>query len=95
MDSESNNAYVLEIKHLKETPDRIIDELFRTSDKYRNAGRSYKAGIETVQYQKMLALEIRNQMRIRDKFFLLEDVNPQGDKVARIRSILQPRYSNR
>lgn len=40
-------------------------------------------------------MEIRNQMRIRDKFFMLEDVNPQGEKEARIRSLIQPRYSTR
>ena len=94
-DPTNNYAYLLEAKQLKETPDNIISELFQTVGKYRNAGKSYRAGIETVQYQKMLAMEIRNQMRIRDKFFNLEDVSPQGEKEARIRSMLQPRYSSR
>jgi phage terminase large subunit-like protein len=32
---------------------------------------------------------------MRDKYFTLEDVKPSGEKNARIRSILQPRYSSR
>jgi hypothetical protein len=43
----------------------------------------------------MLALEIRKQMNIRNIFFTLDEITPQGEKEARIRSILQPRYSNR
>ena len=42
----------------------------------------------------MLALEIRKQMNIRNQFFHLEEVRPTGEKVARIRTSLQPRYSN-
>jgi hypothetical protein len=43
----------------------------------------------------MLAIEIRKQMNIRNIFFTLDEIRPQGEKIARIRSILQPRYSNR
>lgn len=50
--------------------------------------------IEVVQYQKMLSLEITKQMRLRDKFFTLEEVRPQWEKEARIISALQPRYSS-
>ena len=57
-DPTNNYAYLLEAKQLKETPDNVISELFQTVTKYRNAGKSYRAGIETVQYQKMLAMEI-------------------------------------
>ena len=42
----------------------------------------------------MLALEIRKQMNIRNIFFVLDEINPQWEKQARIRTILQPRYSN-
>jgi len=42
----------------------------------------------------MLALEIRKQMRVRDKVFLLEELRPTGEKEARITSALQGRYSN-
>jgi len=43
----------------------------------------------------MLALELRKQMNIRNIFFTLDEIHPQGEKEARIRTILQPRYSNK
>lgn len=94
-DTVSNNIYLLEVKQIKATPDTIINEVFQTSDKYKWAWLSYRFGIEVVQYQKMLAMEIKNQMRIRDKYFTIEEVRPNWEKNARIRSILQPRYSSR
>jgi phage terminase large subunit-like protein len=42
----------------------------------------------------MLAIELKKQMNIRNIFFVLDEIRPQGEKEARIRSILQPRYSN-
>ena len=36
IDSNSNLTYLLEVKRLKCSPSDIIDELFRTSDKFRN-----------------------------------------------------------
>jgi len=93
-DPESNLVYLLEVKKIKEEPDWIIDEVFATTDKYKNAWKSYRMWIEVVQYQKMLALEIKKQQRIRDKFFLLEEVRPQWEKEARIKSALQWRYSS-
>lgn len=42
----------------------------------------------------MLALAIRDEMRKRDFHFTMEEVNPRGEKEARIRSILQPLYSS-
>lgn len=43
----------------------------------------------------MLILEVKKQMRLRDYFFVLDEVLPMGEKEARIRSTIQPRYSNR
>jgi len=94
VDTVSNLIYLLEVKKLKEQPDKIIDELFETTDRFKNQWASYRAWIEIVAYQKMLALEITKQMRLRDKFFLLEEVNPQWEKEARIVSTLQGRYSS-
>lgn len=54
-----------------------------------------RVGIETIQYQKMLAMEIRKQMTIRNRYFVLEEIRPTAEKEARIRTTLQPRYSNR
>jgi predicted phage terminase large subunit-like protein len=43
----------------------------------------------------MLALEIKKQMQLKDRWFTMEEVKPMGEKEARIKSTLQPRYSNR
>lgn len=71
-------------------PDEIIDNVFATFTKWKPK----RIGIEVVAYQKMLALEIKKQMNIRNLYFVLDEINPQGEKEARIRTILQPRYSN-
>lgn len=90
IDDRSNNIYVLDVFADRIEPDAIIDNLFRIVKEFNVR----KVGIEVVQYQKMLALEIKKQMRIRDTFFVLDEVKPMGEKEARIRAILQPRYSN-
>lgn len=95
VDSITNLIYLLEVKQLKETPDEIIEQVFITRDKFHKIWHTYKLWIEVIQYQKMLALEIQKQMRLRDKFFLMEEVRPQWEKEARIRASLQPRYSNK
>lgn len=93
IDRMSNNIYLLQVKAIKETPDNIINEVFATAWDFLNYWKSFKFGIEVVQYQKMLALEIKKQMTVRDAFFYLEEVRPQGEKEARIRTSLQWRYS--
>lgn len=94
IDKASNYVYLLEVKKFKESPDIIIDEIFDTAKRYMNYWKSYRAWIEVVQYQKMLALEINKQMRIRDCFFVLEEVRPMWEKEARIKTTLQPRYAS-
>ena len=89
-DTRSNNIYVLEVIQERMLPDRLIDEVFRVVRDWKPR----KVWLEVVQFQKMLALEFRNQMRIRDRYFTLEEITPRWEKEARIRSILQPRYSN-
>lgn len=93
IDGMSNNIYLLQVKAFKETPDKILDECFETAKEFSKYGKTYRMWIEVVQYQKMLALEIKKQMRIRDFYFLLEEVRPSGEKQARIRTNLQGRYS--
>ena len=90
LDKKSNNIYVLEVLAWKMLPDEIIDNTFKTYLKWKPK----RIWIEVVQYQKMLAIEIKKQMNIRNIFFVLDEINPQWEKIARIRSILQPRYSN-
>lgn len=91
-DIQSNLRYTLEVKQIKALPDEIIKELFNTAKEWKWKGQSYKAGIEVVQYQKMLALSIKDEMRKQDFHFLLEEVTPRWEKEARIRTILQPLY---
>ncbi len=90
----NNIVYILEVKHLKTTPDNIINEVFDTAMRYKSMWRAYRFWIEVVAYQKMLSLEITKQMRIRNQFFILNETRPTWEKNARIRTILQPRYSS-
>ncbi len=89
IDRRNNFIYVLECIAERMLPDKIIDTIFQTQRKWWS-----KVGIEEVQYQKMLILEVQKQMRVRNTFFTLEWVKPQWEKVARIRSTLQGRYSS-
>lgn len=88
--NQMNQIYILDIRHGKMLPDEIINNVFSVVMQYN----PLSVGIETVQYQKMLALEIRKQMQIRNTFFNMQEVSPTWEKNARIRSTLQPRYSN-
>jgi len=90
IDVKSNNIYLLNAWWDRVEPDRIIDKLFEIVLEYKPE----RVGIETIQYQKMLALEIRKQMTIRNRYFVLEEVKPKAEKEARIRTTLQPRYAN-
>lgn len=86
----NNRVFVLDILHDRMNPDELINSTFNTYLKWKP---SY-IWLETVQYQKMLAFEMRKQMNSRNIFFNLIEVNPMGEKNARIRTLLQPRYSN-
>lgn len=90
LDMKSNNIYILDIFRKRVEPDELIDNLFSIVRKFNPE----TVWIETVQYQKMLALEIRKQMNIRNLYFYLEEVKPMWEKEARIKATLQPRYSN-
>lgn len=91
INQKTNDIYLLDVFADRIQPDNIIENLFRIVDKFK----PNKVWIEIVAYQKMLALEIRKQMKIRNKFFVLEEVNPSWEKQARILSWLQARYSNK
>lgn len=87
---QNNRIYVLDIFHERFEPSDVINALFQIVQQYRPE----RVGIEVVAFQKMLALEIRKQMNIRNIFFTLDEINPMWEKEARIRTILEPRYSN-
>lgn len=82
------NVLVLNVRRGHMAPKTIIDQLF---DVYR----TYKpevVGVEDVAYQRMLIQEIRAEMFRRNETFVLKEVRPQGQKEARISSILHARY---
>lgn len=87
---QNNRIYILDIFHEKVEPSDSINALFEIVKQYRPE----RVGIEVVAFQKMLALEIRKQMTIRNTFFNLDEINPMWEKEARIKTILEPRYSN-
>jgi len=86
----NNRIYILDIIHDRMNPTDIINRIFETNIKWH----PISIGIEVVAYQKMLALEIRKQMNMRNMIFNLVEVNPMWEKNARIRTLLQPRYWN-
>ena len=87
--SEKNDIYILETVRKKMLPDEIIDEVFRLHRKWGGT-----VGMEDVQYQKMLILETRKQMSLRNQFFTLIEIKARGEKESRIRAVLQPRYES-
>jgi predicted phage terminase large subunit-like protein len=87
---QNNRIYVLDIFHERVEPSDSINALFEIVKQWRPE----RVGVEVVAFQKMLALEIKKQMTIRNTFFNLDEINPMGEKNARIRTILEPRYSN-
>lgn len=54
------------------SPTDIINAVFEANMRWN----PHSIGIEVVAYQKMLALEIRKQMNLRNMFFNLIEVNP-------------------
>jgi len=94
LDPVSNIIYLLEVKRLKDDTWVIIDEVFKTAALFHRVWNSFKFWVENIAFQKMLAQAIKKEMRIRDFFFSLVEVWSQGEKNARIKVSLQPRYLN-
>ena len=86
---QSDNIFVTDIFHERCGTDKTIDYVFYITKKYK-----HKAfGIETVAFQKMLAIEIEKEMTVRRQYFILEKIQPMGEKVVRIRTALETRYA--
>jgi predicted phage terminase large subunit-like protein len=90
--TETGEIYILETIKKRMLPDEIIDTLFGLVSKW-NREKLVEVGIENVQYQKMLILEVQKQMKMRGKYFMLREVQPYGEKEARIRAAMQARYA--
>lgn len=90
---DKNNVYVLDAKGIKVNPQMLVEEIFRIADMYQPV---HKVLIETVTSQIMLMDLLQNEMRQRNKFFVLEEVKPQNNenKPTHIRSLI-PHYANR
>ena len=93
VDIESNYIYLLQVKRLKTTTWIVLDEVFKTARMFRDIWLSYKFWVEIIAFQKMLWNAIKKEMRLRDFFFTFIEVWSQWNKVARIKTSLQPRYS--
>ena len=87
--TRDNHTYVIDIFRDRILPDEIINKTLELAEVHKVDA----IGIEVVQYQKMLALELKKQMISRGKMYHLHEMKPTGEKEARIRSTLQPRYS--
>lgn len=90
LDKKNNNVYIIDVTAGKFLPDEIINHTFRIIDTFK----PQKVGIETNQFQKMLEIELRKEMRKRNNFFVLEWQTSSMNKEAKIRTVLQNRYNN-
>lgn len=86
----NNQIFILDVFRERVEPDDLFLNLFRIADEWKPD----RIWIESVAFQKMLILEFKKQMELRNKFYTLDEVRPMGEKEARIKAILQPRYSN-
>jgi phage terminase large subunit-like protein len=84
-----NRIYIMETVKKRMNPDEIIDKLFFLQKKWGGA-----VGIENVAYQRMLILEMRKQMLLKNAWFTLIEIPSRGEKEARIRATLQPRFAS-
>lgn len=83
--------YVLEARQLKVNASQLVDEIF----KYVEIYKPRKVMVETVSAQIMLLDLLRNKMKERNKFFTIEEVQPNTTetKAIRIRGLI-PYYAN-
>lgn len=58
--TRDNDIYILDVFRERVEPDELISNILRIGEKFK----PNTIGIETVQFQKMLALEIKKQMRM-------------------------------
>lgn len=82
--------YILDIVREHFSPNDIINQIFHLKDKWQLAD----IALETVAYQKTLAYTLRDQMRLKNKYFHITELKPNNrSKDERIKA-LQPLYEN-
>lgn len=89
--TEDNTVYILEAKQIRLDPKGLIDEIFRLVDQYPEP----IVLVETWIAQIMLVDLLRAEMAKRNKWFLIQEVEPSNreNKAVRIRALI-PHYAN-
>lgn len=87
--SEFGKKYILQIKRGKWNPFELIDQIFDTYSDFK----SNIVGIESVSYQKSLRFYLEDEMKRRDIYLPLDEINPDTriTKEMKIKG-LQPFY---
>lgn len=76
-------------------PNTFLDMLFSMEAKYRAmTGSSVYIGFEKAKLEKVMKWLAGQEMRRRGEYLILKDVKWDGDKISRIVTTLEPRYSN-
>jgi predicted phage terminase large subunit-like protein len=87
----NNDVCILYAEQLKLNPDRLVYEIFRLYERYRFD----LLVVETAQAQILLVSLLRDEMKRRNVYFVIDEINPgtTDSKAARIRGLI-PHYAN-
>lgn len=86
---ENGHIWLPEMVRGRFKPNDTLDHLFRLVDKYH----PMKVGIESVAFQKSMIYFAKDEMQRRGKFFHIEELKPDRDKIRRAYA-LQPYVEN-
>jgi len=85
-----SNIYIMDIVRERLKPDELIEEIFRTFERWHPMA----IGIEEVGFQKTLRYTLKKEEEIRKRYLNIIELKPDGrNKEQRIRG-LQPQYAN-
>lgn len=90
---KDNSVCVLDAVGIRANPQMLVEYIFQMVDRYQPV---QKVLLETVVSQIMLMNLLQDEMKRRNKFFVLHEVKPESNenKAVRIRGLI-PHYSNR
>lgn len=90
--TEDNIVYILEGIGLRREPTHLIEEIFKLWERYP---KIVKTKVESTIAQVVISTLLKNEMRRRNKFYMIEEYKPPTyeNKVARIRGLI-PRYES-
>lgn len=90
---EDNSVCVMEAVGIRANPQMLVDYIFQMVEKYQPVS---KVLLETVVSQIMLMNLLQDEMKKRNKFFVIHEVKPESNenKAVRIRGLI-PHYANR